>query len=439
MIEDISTAICNSQFVSELNVTYNFFHVLRSFSFFYFCVTSEFSMSDLRHPIYNIQFGLLCMSSFLFSASFNMLIPELPAYLESLGGAEFKGYIIALFTLTAGISRPFSGKLTDKIGRVPVMAVGSLVCVVCGLLYPLLTTISGFLWLRFFHGFSTGFKPTATAAYVADIVPGNRWGEAMGIHGLCFSTGLAIGPAIGSELSERFSIDALFYCSSLFALMSIAILMNMKETLIQKERFTLSLLKINRNEIIERRVLGGALITFLSYLSYGAILTVISAWGSHLGVANKGLFYMVFTVSSLLIRFASGRLSDRIGRISIIKFSLLLLVVALLFIGSASSPLHLMLAAALYGVATGMLSPALTAFIIDLSHPDHRGKAVATMYIALEAGIGLGAVLAGALYVSDIQMIPTTFYIIAVFTLIAYLYLKLIFKRKTLISESSNP
>lgn len=368
-----------------------------------------------------------------------MLIPELPSYLASLGGAEYKGYIIALFTLTAGISRPFSGKLTDKIGRVPVMAVGSLVCVICGLLYPLLTSVAGFLWLRLFHGFSTGFKPTATAAYVADIVPANRWGEAMGIHGLCFSTGLAIGPAIGSELTEKFSIDALFYCSSLFALFSIVILMNMKETLIKKERFKFALLKINRREIIERRVLGGALVTFLSYLSYGVILTVISDWGTHLGVANKGLFYMVFTVSSLLIRFASGRLSDRIGRISIIKFSLLLLIAALVFIGRANSSLHLMFAAAVYGVATGMLSPALTAFIIDLSHPEHRGKAVATMYIALEAGIGIGAFMAGAFYISDIEMIPPTFYVIAGLTLIAYLYLQFIFKRKIVSSESSNP
>jgi MFS family permease len=379
------------------------------------------------------------MSSFLFSASFNMLIPELPAYLASLGGAEYKGYIIALFTLTAGISRPFSGKLTDKIGRIPVMAVGSLVCVVCGLLYPLLTSVAGFLWLRLFHGFSTGFKPTATAAYVADIVPGNRWGEAMGLHGLCFSTGLAIGPAIGSELSARFSINALFYCSSLFALLSIVILMNMKETLIKKERFKFALLKINRKEIIEKRVLGGALITFLSYLSYGAILTVVSDWGTHLGVANKGLFYMVFTVSSLVIRFASGKMSDRIGRIRIIKLSLLLLAAALMFIGLASSPLLLMSAAAVYGIATGMLSPALTAFIIDMSHPDHRGKAVATMYIALEAGIGLGAFMAGALYISDVQMIPPAFFLSAGLTLAAFFYLQFLFKQKAILREPTNP
>ena len=140
-----------------------------------------------------------------------MLIPELPAYLSSIGGAEYKGLIIALFTLTAGISRPFSGKLTDTIGRVPVMAIGSIVCVVCGFLYPLLTSVAGFLFLRLIHGFSTGFKPTATSAYVADIVPVGRWGEAMGMHGLAFSTGMAVGPAMGSAISSRYSIDVLFY------------------------------------------------------------------------------------------------------------------------------------------------------------------------------------------------------------------------------------
>jgi hypothetical protein len=77
-------------------------------------------IQESSRTIYTLQFGLVCLSSFLFSASFNMLIPELPAYLSGMGGATYKGLIIALFTLTAGISRPFSGKLTDTIGRVPV-------------------------------------------------------------------------------------------------------------------------------------------------------------------------------------------------------------------------------------------------------------------------------------------------------------------------------
>ena len=66
------------------------------------------------------------------------------------------------------------------------MVVGTLVCVVCSALYPLVAGVSGFLLLRLVHGFSTGFKPTASTAYLADIVPANRRGEAVGILGVAF-------------------------------------------------------------------------------------------------------------------------------------------------------------------------------------------------------------------------------------------------------------
>ncbi|HRG07092.1 MAG TPA: MFS transporter, partial [Cyclobacteriaceae bacterium] len=69
-----------------------------------------------------------------------MIIPELPEYLSNLGGGEYKGLIIALFTITAMLSRPFSGKLADSIGRVPVMIFGAVVCLICSSLYPLVTS-----------------------------------------------------------------------------------------------------------------------------------------------------------------------------------------------------------------------------------------------------------------------------------------------------------
>jgi len=375
------------------------------------------------HPIYNIHFGLVCLSSLLFSASFNMLIPELPEYLSSMGGAEYKGLIIALFTLTAGISRPFSGRLTDTMGRVPVMATGSIVCFVCGFLYPVLSTVSGFLFLRLLHGFSTGFKPTATAAYVADIIPRERWGEALGLHGLCFSTGMAIGPAIGSSIKLYFSMNILFYTSSLFALLSILILMNMKETLKDKERFRFSILKISRKDIIAVEVLPAAIVTFLSYIAYGAILTLIPDWSQHMGIENKGLFFMVYTIASLVIRFIAGKASDQYGRIRVINIGLVLLFVSLAVIGFADTFTGLMIGASIYGIATGILSPALNAWTVDMSHVDHRGKAMATMYIALEAGIGLGALCAGWYYQDVIAKIPIIMYTTAVMSVFALVYM----------------
>ena len=82
-----------------------------------------------QQTLYTRAFIVLCLSHVLFGASFSMMIPELPAHLKSLGGEEYIGLIIALFTLTAGVSRPFSGKLTDTVGRIPVMVFGTIVCV----------------------------------------------------------------------------------------------------------------------------------------------------------------------------------------------------------------------------------------------------------------------------------------------------------------------
>jgi len=348
--------------------------------------------------IFTTQFWLLGLSSFLFSSSFNMLIPELPGYLTTMGGGEYKGYIIGLFTLTAGLSRPFSGRLTDRIGRVPVMAVGSIVCFVCGFLYPVFTTVLPFLLLRLVHGFSTGFKPTGTSAYVADIVPANRRGEAMGIHGMCMGLGSAFGPAVGSMISLTFSLNALFYTSSLFALLSIVILFNMKETLKVKEPLSVKAFQITWRDIFEPDVFSPALVTFLIYFGFGAVATLTPDFSGYLGLQNRGLYFMVFTLFSILIRLAAGKISDKHGRIPVTIAGCSVLIIAMVVTGYATSVTMFLVGAAFFGVAMGILSPVLSAWTVDLSGENNRGRALATMFISLEAGIGIGAFLSAALF-----------------------------------------
>lgn len=373
--------------------------------------------------LYNIQFWLLCVSNFLFSASFQMLLPELPDYLTALGGAEYKGLILALFTFTAGFSRPFSGKLTDTIGRVPIMIFGSLVCVVCSALYPLLTTVTGFLLLRLFHGFSTGFKPTATSAYVADVVPFQRRGEAMSILGMSSSIGMSIAPIIGSAITERLGINIMFMVSSIFALLSVVILVkNMNETLENTQPFTPKLLKINRNEIYEPKALPTFWVQLLVSFASGAILSLIPDLSKHLGI-NKGLFFGVYTFASLIIRILAGKSSDKYGRVIVLKWSSFAMVISMLLVAWSQSFSILMLAAVVYGLSWGMNTPTLQAWAVDLSPEESRGRGLATMFIALEAGIGLGAVISQAIYQNDITKISIPFYVSAILALVSTVYL----------------
>ncbi len=381
-------------------------------------------MDTTTTRLYNLQFWLLCASNFLFSASFQMLLPELPDHLTSLGGAEYKGLILALFTLTAGISRPFSGKLTDTIGRVPIMVFGSLVCVICSALYPILTTVTGFLLLRLFHGFSTGFKPTATSAYVADVVPFHRRGEAMSVLGMSSSIGMSIAPVIGSSVTEGLGINTMFMVSSVFALFSVVILVkNMNETLENTRPFAFNLLKINRTEIYEPKAMPTFWVQLLVSFASGSILCLIPDLSKHLGIANKGLFFGVYTFSSLIIRLIAGKSSDKYGRVAVLKWSSLAMVISMLMVAWSHSFWSFMAAAIVYGLSWGMNTPTLQAWAVDLSPEKTRGKGLATMFIALEAGIGLGAVISQAIYQNDAAKISLPFYLSAILALISTVYL----------------
>lgn len=385
-----------------------------------------------KEPVFTLQFWLLSTSSFLFFASFNMLIPELPSYLEKMGGGEFKGLIIALFTLTAGLSRPFSGKLTDKVGRIPVMAFGSLVCFVAGFIYPLTTTVLPFLLLRLAHGFSTGFKPTGTATYIADIVPADRRGETLGMHGLVGSLGMAFGPALGGWVVQFFDINVLFYLSSLLSFLSIAILLNMKETLpkTRKEKFRILHLALNRGEIFDFSVFPVVVVVFFTSFAYGTIVTLVPDLSQSIGVANKGFYFLIFTISSIAIRFLAGKWSDRVGRVQILKLGALILIIAMLIISFSKNIYIFSLSAVLFGVGMGIVSPITQAWTIDLCEDKNRGKAVATMYISLEAGIGFGALIPTFIYQNKIENLAYTFLFSTLITSLALFYLIFVYKKR---------
>ena len=384
----------------------------------------------MPQKLYTMQFWLLCLSHGLFGASFTMIIPELPAYLTRLGGEEYKGLIIALFTLMAGISRPFSGKLTDTVGRMPVMIFGTLVCVVCSLMYPLLPTVAGFLILRFLHGFSTGFKPTASSAYLADIVPVHRRGEAMGILGVSMNTGASASPPLGSWLADAYSLDVMFYASSALAFVSILILLGMKETLKEPQRFRPSLLKVKRKDILEHKAIPPAIVTMLLYACYGTLLTIVPDQSEYVGLSNKGSFFAALTLASVAARLFAGRVSDRYGRVKVIKVSVVFVVASLVIMGFSTSGLMIIVSSAFIGFSTGMAAPTVFAWTIDRSDADGRGRAMATTYIALEIGIGGGALLSAWIYDNDPSQFFLAFAVTAIVAFLAWVYLQFFFRPK---------
>ncbi len=326
-----------------------------------------------------------------------MIIPELPNYLTSLGGANYKGLIISLFAITAALSRPFSGKLADLVGRRPVMFFGAAASAICCGLYPLVGGLMGFFALRLFHGLSTGFKPTGDTAYLADIVTDKNRGEALGLFGMSGTVGMAAGPAVGSILALKFGLDGMFIISSLTAVASILVIAGMPES-IDTKSFKPAMLRVGWHDVYEPKVLAPALVMMLTVFSFGMALTIIPDFSEHLGIENKGLFFSVMLVASVVTRLFAGKASDRLGRESMLKRGAIVLAVAMVTVGLSENVEVFMLGALIFGVATGINSPTVFAWTVDLANTEQRGRAMATLFIALEFGILSGALASAEIY-----------------------------------------
>ena len=96
-------------------------------------------------------------------------------------------------------------------------------------------------------------------SFIADIVPTERRGEAMGLLGVTGSLGMAAGPAFGSWVATHFSLNVMFYCSSGVALLSLLVQGTLTETLPRAQRQPHLMRHLNKRRRLARveRASGG--------------------------------------------------------------------------------------------------------------------------------------------------------------------------------------
>ena len=367
---------------------------------------------------------------FFFMTSFNLILPELNNYISILDGADKKGLIITLFTISAAISRPFSGKLADTIGRKKVIYLGIICSFIVMLIYPFSYSVLFFLILRFLHGFSAGFAPTGATALLTDLIPEKSRGHAMGIWGTFISLGIGVGQTLGSWIYLSFGFTILFLIGALFSLIAFVLIFWIKETLVIQQKFNFKLLRITWKDVFEPNVLPAAFVMLLSAMCSGMIFVLTPDLSTYLGISNKGFFFGIYVIATILIRLLTSSLSDRIGREKTLLIGCFILVISMLLVGTSSSIVSYIFAAIIFGIATGITSPTMFAWTADLSHEERRGVGAGTMFIALEFGIMFGALLTLVSYDSTKSTIFITFLIGAIMATIACIYLIVIIARK---------
>lgn len=376
--------------------------------------------------LFTKEFCLLLLCAFFFFISFNLIIPELPAYLDSLGGEAYKGLIISLFTLSAALSRPFSGKLTDVFSRKYAIVFGALVCTVVSFLYPLSQSILFFLILRFFHGLSTGFNPTGVSAYVADIVPLNRRGEAMGYLGFFCSIGMAVGPMIGSWSKMNYNIEVMFQLAGCFSLLTFILSLTIKDST-KKKAMTMGNIKeifhVKTQDFFDKNVIPVAIVMILCEFSFGIILTIIPDFSDSIQIEDKSTYFSIYVLSSVVVRILAGKVSDKYGRVPVLFYALLVSLVAMIILSFSTGVTTMVVSAIILGFGLGTASPTLFAWTVDLSDPKKLGRGFSTMFIALEIGIGLGALISGTMYSSAKQNFQEIFLVGSFMFLCSIIYI----------------
>jgi MFS family permease len=355
--------------------------------------------------------------------SFNLILPELNSFITELGGADKKGLIITLFTISAAISRPFSGKLTDTIGRKKVIYFGIFFSMLISWLYPFSFSVFFFLSLRFLHGFSAGFTPTGTTALLTDLIPANKRGQAMGIWGTFISLGFGVGQFSGSWIGINFGMDALFLIAGFISVISGLFLLRVEETLENPQKFDGSQLKVNWKDVIEPSVVPAAIVMILTASCSGIIFVLAPDISGFLGIENKGFFFGFYVISTIFVRLFTSSLSDRIGRRETMLIGVCILLLSMILLSRVDSYNSFVLAAIVFGLATGVSSPTLFAWTADLSHIKRRGVGAGTIFIALEAGIMLGSSSTIITYDNTPQSIQNVFVFGVIMSILAILYL----------------
>src|SRR6266851_391361 len=144
---------------------------------------------------------ILFLIVFVDLVGFGLIIPLLPFYAERFGASPQQVTILmAVYSLMAMLAAPLWGRLSDRIGRRPVLMASMLAAALAYLWLGLASALWMLFAARAFAGACAG-NIAAAQAYIADVTPPERRARGMGLIGAAFGLGFIIGPALGGLIA----------------------------------------------------------------------------------------------------------------------------------------------------------------------------------------------------------------------------------------------
>ncbi|WP_077602702.1 MFS transporter [Oceanobacillus sojae] len=348
-----------------------------------------------NQKIFNKSFLFIFTSNFLIFIGFEMLLPILPAYMISLDASPIQvGLVTTLFTVGAVLIRPFAGYFLIDNKRKALAIVASAMLMLITFIYPFLNIIWMLLLLRLFHGAAWGVSTTTNSTMAVDSIPKSRLGEGLGYFSVSTTVGAIIAQSLGIFIYDFYSFDIVIWSSVILSLLALTALLFVKSSVpLKREKEPFRFFDM----IFEKNAWFPALLTVISTLGFGAIITFLVVFGGQQNLDNIFLFFLVNATVSTLLRPYTGKWYDRKGPWSIIIVSAILGFLSLVVLSFAINDVYLIISAILFGAGYGTVMPCLQTWTVQNVSEEKSGAANATFFSSFDVGVGVSAFILGML------------------------------------------
>ncbi|MBI4884011.1 MAG: MFS transporter [Actinobacteria bacterium] len=333
---------------------------------------------------------------------FGIVVPILAVYAERFGASGLTiGLLFASFSAAQFLCAPLLGRLSDRIGRKPVIVI-SLLGTAVG---SFITGAAGVLWVlfagRIIDGASGASLSVAQAA-VGDLAPPQERPRLMGLLGAAFGVGFVIGPAIGG-LATLGGPHVPFYVAGVLALANALVaIVRLPETRSAATDATPSQPMRRGRHAATPALRQLATIGFITTVAFTAFEATFSLLGRHrFGFGERGSAFVFLGIGLLLVVIQGalyGRLAKRFG-VNALYVGGVVLLVAGLAATSVSTVWPLLIAAVvLLSVGQGVASPSISSLVSEVAPPERRGEAMGFQQSAYAVGRIVGPPTAGWMF-----------------------------------------
>ncbi len=352
-------------------------------------------MSKLSNQpkLWTSSFISICLVNFFIFINFHALLPTFPFFITFLGGdAMAIGIAASLFSLATVISRPFVGWIIDTRGRRTILLIGLVGLALMPLGYCVALGIALTILLRTIHGMFHAVASNANSTWVADIVPRERMGEGLGMHGLSLAISTAIAPAIGLSIMNTLGFHPLFAMTSISVVVAFVITL-----FIGNKNYTLERKPLRLRELLEPMAVPAAVTQCLFMVTYSVVEVFVAIYATEKGLPNGGVYFVFIAISTLVTRIALGRFVDRHGEELLVYTGNASCIAAVLLLVLCNSLPCFVLSAICLGYAFGAIVPSLQTMAMHAVAPERRGAATSTFFVAFDLGVAVSGFIAGAL------------------------------------------